>query len=265
MWKPLVLGAIGSMLLAACASVRPIRQDQPLALAPGDGIAAVQFYALSPLTQAQIVSAHSGGETMNIPSVPAGPSTYLFDVPAGRYCLQRFWVGKLLIFHKGQYVDCFDVPAGALGLSGIYTPHWVNGEVMASRSPDFAYAVAQLKREYPRIAAQFLPPESAAVATDAVPSTAPPSGTHRISAWVVRQTYPLEDTVYLRNNSKWAAIITRFELYNCANVLMVCMTMHPYLELLPHQTRVFIQIPPADPQESFTFDYRYYFRTYPVK
>ena len=41
---------------------------------------------------------------------------------------------------------------------------------------------------------------------------------------------------------------------------MVSMTLHPYLELLPHQIRVFMQVQPADPQGAYAFYYRFLYR-----
>jgi hypothetical protein len=75
MWKRFALSTIGLASLAGCASVTPIQQDQPLLLAGGDGIAAVQFDAVDNLTQVQVVSANSGGATLEITSVPIGKST----------------------------------------------------------------------------------------------------------------------------------------------------------------------------------------------
>lgn len=261
MWKRFALGTIGFAALAGCASVKPIQQDQPLMLAAGDGIAAVQFDALDNLTQVQIVSAHSSGKTLEIPSVPVGKSTFLFEVPAGRYCLQRFYVGSILIYHAGQYVGCFVVPAGEVGFSGIYSPRGEHGQIITGQDLDVANARAQLRRDYPHIAAQFLRPEPAPVAAEApTPAAPPPAGSDQISTWLEHETQPRGDILYLRNNTKWPLEITLFELYDCANIKPACTPTRPNFKLAPHQTRRFMQIMPGDPQGAYAFHYRFSYR-----
>ncbi|MGA9856196.1 MAG: hypothetical protein WBR29_13090 [Gammaproteobacteria bacterium] len=259
MRRRLVIAVFGAATLTGCASVNPIQQDQPLMLAAGDGIAAVQFDTLDHITQVQIVSVLSSGETMNIPSVPIGQSTYLFEVPAGRYCLQRFYVGDVLIYHQGQYVSCFVVPAGDVGFSGIYSPRGDNGRIVTDQNMDIANARAELERDYPHIAAQFLRPEPAPA--EAVAPTPGPllAGNQQTSAWIVHEKHPLADIIYMRNNTKWPLEITTFELYDCANIKQICTTMHPEFKLAPHQTRRFMQIEPGDPLGAYAFHYQFYY------
>jgi hypothetical protein len=263
MWKQFVFSAIGLAALAGCASVTPIQQDQPLMLAAGDGIAVVQFNTVANISQVQIVSAQSGGENLNIPSVPLGKSTFLFQVPAGRYCLQRFWwdfwAKNILVYHPGQYVGCFVVPAGELGFSGIYSPRWENTMVIAGRNLDIAEAQAQLTQDYPHIAAQFLRPEP--VAPEApTPTAPPPAGSDQTSAWLTHKTNSLEEDLYVRNNTQWPIVITLFELYDCANIKPACTPTHPDFKLAPHQTRLFMAIAPGDPQGAYAFHYRFSYR-----
>ncbi len=261
MWKLFVLGAISCAVLAGCAAVTPIQQDQPLLLPAGDGVAAVQFNALDHLTQVQIVSAQSGGETLEIPSVPVGKSTFLFEVPAGRYCLQRFYVGRVFIYRKFQFGDCFVVPAGALGFSGIYSPRAKHGQIVTGQDLDVAKESVELKRDYPRIAAQFLQPAPAPVAAEApTPMTPPPAGNGQVSTWIQHHKNPLEDSVYVRNNTRWPLVIYLFDLYDCANIKPACTITHPDFKLAPHQTRMIMQIAPADPQGAYAFYYRFSYR-----
>ncbi|HEV2109904.1 MAG TPA: hypothetical protein VGT99_01010 [Gammaproteobacteria bacterium] len=267
----LVLGVMGAFVLGGCSSVQPIQQDQPLLLAAGDGIAAVQFDTLDMLTQVQFVSAQAGGKTLNIPSVPVGRSTYLFEVPAGRYCLQRFSYGNYLLSNKGDYADCFVVRAGEVGFSGIYSPRAQNGQVVAGQDLDVADAKAALRRDYPHIATQFLQPEPAplpvavpqeapgpATAHAAASATAPPpAGKDLISAWVVHDDHAFLDTIYVRNNTKWTMEVTTFELYDCANIKQACKPTHPNFKLKPHETRSFIQVQPDDQQGAYSYHYRF--------
>ncbi len=269
MWKPFVLGAIGCTLLAACSVVSPIQQDQPLMLAAGDGVAAVQFDAVDNLTQVQIVAASSGGKTMNIPSVPVGKSTFVFEVPAGRYCLERFYVQGIFIYQKDQNSSCFIVPAGQIGFSGIFSPRGEHGQIVTYQNLDVAADSALLKMSYPRIADQFLQmtsapapvvvqtPAPAPASEAAAPTETPRRSNGQTTTWLKHQTNPLEDTVYLRNDTKWPIVITTFQLYDCANIKPACTTSHPNFKLAPHQTRVFMQIQPADAQGAYAFYYRF--------
>lgn len=263
-----ILGLIGAVALAGCSSVASIQQDQPLILKAGDGIAMVQFDTLDHLTQVQLVSAQSRGNTIDIPNVPVGMSTFLFEAPAGRYCLQRFSFGNYLISHKGEYVNCFVVPAGEVGFSGIYSLRAQNGMVAAGQNLDVANAQMELKRDYPRIAAQFLRPEPelapttettkapAQTAPAATSTTPPPPGKDLMSSWTEHDKQGQADTIYLRNNTKWTLDITVFELYDCANIKQACKPMHPKFKLAPHQTKPFMKVQPDNPYAAYSFHYR---------
>lgn len=265
----LVLGVMGAVFLAGCSNLQPIQQDQPLLLAAGDGIAAVQFDTLDHLTQAQIVSAQPDGKTLDIPDVPVGQSTYLFEVPAGRYCLQRFSYGGYLIFHKGEYVGCFVVPAGEVGFSGIFSPRAEGGGIVAGQNLDVTSAKAELKRDFPHIAAQFLQPEPTPLpvaTTKAAPAAAstfgsvtapPPPGKDLISTWIMHDGKTDMDSIYVRNNSKWTLFITTFELYDCANIKQACKPTSPHYKLNPRETKVFMQIQPDDLQGAYSFHYKF--------
>ncbi|HEV7165750.1 MAG TPA: hypothetical protein VGO35_10205 [Gammaproteobacteria bacterium] len=269
MRRMLVLGMMGAVVLAGCSSVLPIQQDQPLLLVAGDGIAAVQFDTLDHLTQVQIVSAQSGGETLDIPSVPVGKRTYLFEVPAGRYCLQRFSYGNYLIFHQGEYVGCFLVSAGEVGFSGIFSPRAQDGQIVTEQNLDVTSAKAELKRDYPHVAAQFLQPEPAplpvAVTKEApAPATTvgsvtapPPAGKDLISTWIIHDDHASTDIIYVRNNTKWTLAITTFELYDCANIKQACKPTRPDFKLKPHETKIFMQVQPDDLQGAYAFHYKF--------
>ena len=66
--------------------------------------------------------------------------------------------------------------------------------------------------------------------------------------------------MYLRNDTQWPMVITMFVLYDCANIKPACDTSHPNFKLAPHQTRVFMQVQPADPQGAYAFYYRFSYR-----
>ena len=245
MWKQSLLTAMGGALLAGCASVAPIQQDQPLMLKAGDGVAVVQFDALENVTQVQIVAAKSGGQTLNIPSVPAGKSTFLFEVPAGRYCLERFYVQGIFIYQKDANSSCFMVPAGQIGFSGIFSPRGEHGQIITYQNLDVAADSALLKQSYPKIAAQFLQMTPAPAAAPApAPSESRKASNGQTTTWIKHETSPLEDTIYIRNDTQWPIVITSFQFYDCANIKPACTTSHPGFRIAPHQTRVYMQVQP---------------------
>jgi hypothetical protein len=166
------------------------------------------------------------------------------------------------------------VKAGEVGFSGIYSPRSQGGGIVAGQDLDVSDAKAALKRDYPHVAAQFLQPEpaplpafqqapSAASAPQAAPATAsanvpPPAGKDLISAWTAHDDKTYMDVIYVRNNTKWTMEITSFELYDCANIKQPCKATHPKdFKLKPHETRVFTQVQPDDPQGAYSFHYRF--------
>src|SRR5690242_4717087 len=107
--------AAATLALVAC-SVAPLQRDQAVELAPGQGLAAVMFDALDPLTHVIIEGRH--GPTLVIDAVPVGRSIYLFPVPAGTYCFTRFRTGEWEFTGKRGELACFAVEAGKLSYSG---------------------------------------------------------------------------------------------------------------------------------------------------
>ena len=65
------------------------------------------------------------------------------------------------------------------------------------------------------------------------------------------------DTIYVRNNTKWAMQINTFELYDCANIKQPCKPTQPGFKLKPHETRIFMQVQPEDTQGAYAFRYRF--------
>ncbi len=271
--------------LAACSAVNPIQQDQPMLLAQGDGIAAVSFNTNDGLSQVQFEPAGAGGKELDIPSVPAGSNMYLFEAPAGRYCLQRFYLGRFLVSQQSGALGCFVVPAGQVGFSGIYvpTPHQdgveVNQDLDAQRERD------SLREHYPKVAAQFLQPEpaqatraAAAPSAGLQPLTSPapaqpaPAQSHpvvggeQLSTWSTDHDDHLAQDIYVRNNTQWPMKLVQFELYDCINIKQECKLTTIDFKLKPHETRMFMTVEPADAQGAwaYRFHYLYGFDTLPA-
>ena len=263
--------------LAACSTVNPIQQDQPLLLAQGDGIAAVSFNTNDTLTQVQFEPATPGGKELDIPSVPSGNNMYLFEAPAGRYCLQRFYLGRILVFQQSGTLGCFVVPAGQVGFSGSYlpTPRQEDVEVHQDLDPEREHNM--LREHYPKIAVQFLPPEPALTPPHQVAVAVPPAGAQsaatpvpagqpdshpvvggeQLSTWSTDHEDGLAQDIYVRNNTQWPMKLAQFELYDCINIKQECKLTQIDFKLKPHETRMFMTVEPADVHGAWAYRFRY--------
>lgn len=257
MRKLMVFGVFGMAVLTGCSPLQPIQQDRALVLAKGDGIAAVQFNSPDNLNKIQLVAEADSSALLNIPDAPKGKSLYLFEVPAGNYCLQRLYFGHALIFNKGAKLGCFAVSAGQVGFSGEYQPHAASdGQVAVEQHLDAAYSQRQLQQAYPHIAAQFLQgePEPAVEQPATAPVGAHPQvGDEQVSTWVDQSR--TSDSIYFRNNTQWPITLTAFALYQCANVKQECKLEHPDFRLAPHETRKFMDVLPTDTRNARAFLY----------
>lgn len=251
------LGVVAVMALSGCSSLQPLQQDQPLVLDKGQGIAVVQMNTLDDMSNVQLVAENGDGATLDIPTVPVGKSLYLFVVPAGSYCMQRFNYGRILIFNKGEKNGCFQVPAGQLGFSGEFEPRGQGGGVYMGQNLDVAASQAALKQAYPRVAAQFLQPEpEPQPMAAAAPTPAPAAtGNEQVSGWI-DQSKPGVDSIYFRNNTQWTIKFTLFALYDCANIQQACKPEHPDFKLAPRESRKYMDVLPADPHGAYSFRYR---------
>lgn len=255
-------------LLAACSNVQPIQQDQPILLAKGDGLAAVVMNTMDPLSEVFVRPAASGGTTLEIPSVPVGRTIFLFEVKAGNYCLQQFHFGEIEFFGQGADVECFVVPEGQLGYSGDLMPRVNNRQVFIHQDYDFDSFRALLRRDYPKIAAQFAPqapststaaePASKAPALPGLPVKAEkPSCNLQTCIWFENVTGSQSQTIYVQNKTKWTIRITTLQLYDCVNIKQTCSTNQVNIRLPAHTSRLVLTVDPADPAGAYTFYVRY--------
>lgn len=264
-----VIGLVGIVLLGGC-SIQPIQQDQPIVLGKNQGLAAIEFRTLDPLTDVFIEPVGNGGKALQIPHVPVGQSLYLFQVPAGHYCFQRFNYGNTLFYGEGADLACFQVPAGQLGYSGDLSPLVNLGKVMIHQDYNYEAFRAALKRKYPRIAAQFKPvqtpalPPSASSLAPAVPEpvkeqkSKPQCDKYKqLCAWVDTSTNSRSQTIFIKNNTKWPIRIVAFELYDCINVKEACDAKSANIRLAPHQARKIMVVDPADPDGAYNYQFRY--------
>ncbi|MGH8371552.1 MAG: hypothetical protein ACRETO_02315 [Gammaproteobacteria bacterium] len=265
----LVLGVVVMTTLSGCG-VQPIQQDQPIVLGKGEGVAAIEFKTLDPLSQVFIRPAGSGGKSLEISAVPAGVSLYLFQVPAGHYCFQQFHYGDILFYGQGAELACFQVPAGQLGYSGDLSPLVNQGKVMVHQEYNYDTFRALLKQRYPRIAAQFQPQAAPALAAPAetlnqgapelvkVPEPKPQCDKlKQLCAWAENATNTRSQTIFIKNNTKWPIRIAAFELYDCINVKEKCGVKQANIKLPAHATKKIMEVDPADPDGAYNYQFRY--------
>lgn len=131
------LALAGALLLAGCA-IGGLAADDPLELAPGEGLVGLQFDNLDKITQIQF-SPVDKGSTINLAEAEAGITTHLFKARAGRYCLYMFHFGNWRIrFDEDGRSNpdalCFVVEAGKLGFGGRFSPRVVRGKVQMQQS-----------------------------------------------------------------------------------------------------------------------------------
>jgi hypothetical protein len=239
------------LVLAGCSTVAPIGQDQPVTLAKDEGLAAVQMDTIDPFMYIQFAPAFDDGQVLEIPSAPVGKSLYLFKARAGRYCLEKMMFGGIVLWPYGNERNCFEVPAGRIGFSGYLAPRAIQGKIQVLQPLDVVSGEEQLRRTYPRVAAQFLQATSG--------SAAPADTNEPISTWSERASDGIMWAVYFRNNTDRPIALTSFELYACANVKQECAVSHPDFRLSPHETRKYMDVAPADPLAVYSFRYNYHY------
>jgi hypothetical protein len=263
----LTIGMAAAAIVAGC-SIQPIKQDQSIVLDPDQGLAAVEFETLDPISEVFIRPAGDGGKSLEIAAVPTGQSLYLFQVPAGHYCFQQFHYGNIEFFGQGADVACFQVPAGQLGYSGSLSPLVTLGKVIIHQNYDYQAFRQLLKHQYPKIADQFQPVQTdspAALAQvlqqDAVEPVAKQEPQcdklKQVCVWADTATNTRAQTIFIKNNTKWPIRVTQFELYDCINVKQACGVKQANIKLPAHVTKKIMVVDPADPDGAYNYQFRY--------
>ncbi|MFI5268220.1 MAG: hypothetical protein ACHQ7M_12670 [Chloroflexota bacterium] len=153
---PWALAAALSLLLAACSSLTPLPRDQAVHLASGQGLAALMIDTLDPLTDVEVAS-RSGGPKLRVAAVPVGISIYLFQVPAGTYCMTRFKYGTMSLSGASGVLGCFAVRAGDISYSGTLAPRVEEGKPITHQVQDPEGFRILLTQQYPQVAREFAP------------------------------------------------------------------------------------------------------------
>ncbi|HSN16714.1 MAG TPA: hypothetical protein VLV87_00775 [Gammaproteobacteria bacterium] len=241
-------------------------------------MAAVVFDSADPLSQ---VAFESPDAKLEITSLPVGVNVYLFQAPAGSYCLTSFQFGRWHFFAKDkqQQLGCFEVKAGQLGYSGTLAPRVIDGQPVINQNIDLASFRMLMNSRYPIIAKQFLPPEvkaytasdlatpasttdvpinaTASIATNIKPQHAPASGTDQISDWIEEIPATRAQVVFFRNNTAWPMEVRKFELYDCIAIKQTCGVQKLKLLLQPHTTKQAMIVEPDNDQDAYSFRFRF--------
>lgn len=182
-----LIGCACLLLLQACA-MHPMTTDALPPLKSGEGIAGISFVSMLPLSKVRFYDA-AGNQKLLIDHVPPGQSAFLFVVPAGRYCIERYTIDEYgAIIETPPDDRCFDVEAGKLSYSGTFVPNFTPGETagtapylpgMKRENRPRAFLNA-LSLSYPHIAAAAFPTGSErSVAELALPGSWPTNSDQR--------------------------------------------------------------------------------------
>lgn len=256
----LLLSGVG--LMAGCAvlsSQPPITPGQSVQLQPGDGIAALLMDTLDPVTQVLLVSTDGKGPTLDLPSMPAGRTLALFEVPAGTYCLKQFSYGRYRFFSKKLELGCFQVTASHISYSGSIKPTAgrdpATGEDVAMVDQTFEPTtfLALLKQQYPQLLAAY-PTAGPATGKDV---EAQDDVTKELATWSVEAADHRSFEVFMRNNANWPVTLTEFKITKCTNIKQQCGDQPTGMKIQPNTTIRFIVMEQADGQQAYEFQYQY--------
>jgi len=155
-------------LLAGCATPT-VPSDAGPELAPGDGLLAVGFDRGESPVRWMVLSSRDAKASVRVNNVVADLSLYLYEVKAGRYCLDKYDAGVSVFRSKDPTKGlCVTVLPGRLAYYGHITPapsvgkvtyaagrpvvHY-NGDVYQTHQYELLYQ--QLREGYPAIFARY--------------------------------------------------------------------------------------------------------------
>lgn len=250
---------------AGCAT-QPIMQDQPPALGPEEGIAAVAIDSDWPLSQVFIDPAGPYGDEMEIKQIPEEKTLYLFKVKAGDYCFAQFHVGRQMYNEKwNKHKFCFRVPAGQIGYGGMYKPYVVYMGARTYWIFDPTFFKGMLRRNYPRIAAKFLPsfnPLASLINPPVQPATfATRSQCEKredVCSWTEAAANRASDLVVVENDSYKTMTINAITLSDCVNVRQDCVTLPVHITVDPGKTEPVFVVTPTRP-ERYNYQYQLHY------
>lgn len=144
-------------VLAAC-SLAPLAQDGPVKLHQTEGLAAITFDSLDPLSDV-VLEGKRTGTRLKVDAVPVGRTVYLFKAPDDYYCMMTFRYGQWAFKAKGGAdLACFPVIAGDLSYSGTLAPRVEGKDIVNHQVQDPRGFRVLLQQQYPQVARQFPAP-----------------------------------------------------------------------------------------------------------
>jgi hypothetical protein len=257
-----VLLLSGTGFLAGCAvlsSQPPIAPGQSVQLQPGDGIAALVMDTLDPVTQVLLVSTDGEGPTLDLPSMPAGRTLALFEVPTGVYCLKQFSYGEYRFISRKFQLGCFQVTTGHISYSGSIKPTagrdpatGENGAIV-DQAYEPAVFLALLKQQYPQVMAAY--PTAGPVTGNGV--EAQDDISKELATWSVEAADHRSFQVFMRNNANWPVKLTDFKMTGCTNIKQQCGDQPVGMTIQPNTTIKVMVVEQADIQQAYDFRYQY--------
>jgi hypothetical protein len=248
-----IVVAVLLITLYSCAST-PQPQPRDIVLQPGQGIAAILFSSQGRVTQISFAAMDPGGKGFEVADSPGDRALYLVPVPAGRYCLQRFFFGNRH-YQSEHGLACFTVLVGHISYSGDIVPSFEPGQGNIDRQFFPAAFLEMLHQQYPEAASTY--PLAAPAAVPA--GVKPTSDAYLLSTWVQPVPGSMAQAIYMRNNAAWEVKLADLDLSECANVKQACGKSQPGLVLKPFESREVLRIESADgvaaPDFQYTFDY----------
>ncbi|HEX2667191.1 MAG TPA: hypothetical protein VHP13_02355 [Gammaproteobacteria bacterium] len=254
--RGLVLAGVAALAACSIVPVTPIQPGASAHLQPNEGIAAVVMDTLDPVSQIHLIPIDGNGKGLNLPSMPAGKSLALFQVPAGTYCLQEFQFGRWHFFARsGVRLGCFQVPEGRIAYSGNLQPRAGdddNAYVRQEYSP--RQFLATLQSQYPSLAAAYPTAGPDPVADDEKDLN---DIDQEMASWVTTTDGGKTQLIYFRNNTNWPLKLSEFNFENCVNIKPSCAPAKPDLLVAPRTTVMYLKVEPADPKRYYNFQFHY--------
>lgn len=160
-----IIAILAMLLLAACATPT-LPPGASAELAPGEGLLAVGFDRGQSPVRWMVLSSKDAASSVRVNNVAANLSLYLYEVKAGRYCLDKYSTGFSTFRSKDPTKGlCATVLPGRLSYFGHITPAPKVSKVTydPSGKPEVHYdsdlyqthqyelLYEQLRRDYPAI------------------------------------------------------------------------------------------------------------------
>ena len=147
--KKLTLVFFTLLALSGCMSLAPVTDEAP-PLQPGYGIYAIALDTVEDINSLFV----SGKQNFVIKWPPVGKTLYLYQVPAGEYCIREAHIKNYVVtFRKGSNAKgfCTYVEADTINYSGHIFLR-ANSQFIQ----DYSHFVRLMARKYPKLCREFI-------------------------------------------------------------------------------------------------------------